>query len=125
MYTKLYCNSNIIVNTRKTKTEEILVSKGVRQGRNSQLTKFNNYTDDIIQAWGRNITSGIKPNGNIILDNLLYVDDTVLIRYTEDELQVFTSFKAYLESVRLKNIRGKNKRYGFLGKVPSQINNSP
>ena len=64
----LYYNSKIIVNTGKIKTEEILLNKWVKQRRSILPTLFNNYIDDIIQAWRQDISSGIKLNQNTSLD---------------------------------------------------------
>ena len=43
----LHCNSKIIVNTGKKKTEDILGNKGVRQGCSNSPTLLNIYIDDI------------------------------------------------------------------------------
>jgi hypothetical protein len=120
----LYHNSKIIINKRKNKTEEIIINKGVRQGRSISPTLFNIhiyiyiYINDIVQKWKRNISPGIKLSREISLKFLLYADDVVIIQRNEDDLQRSVhhlnqickqyNFKISIEKIKVMAFWGKH-----------------
>lgn len=83
----LYCNSKIIINTGRNKTQEIFINRGVRQGCTLSPTLFNIYINDLIQKWKILVNPGIKVNFNTSVNILLYADDVVIIQNNEDDLQ--------------------------------------
>lgn len=68
-------------------TEKFEVLRGVRQGCILSPMLFNLYVENIFLEALENVEAGIKING-IILNNLRYADDTVIMASSAEELQL-------------------------------------
>lgn len=80
----LYVHTGIIINGKQTK--EIEINKRVRQGCCISTTLFTIYIDNIMLEWKDRNNTGIFFSKIIILNSLLYTDDTVLVA-EENNLQ--------------------------------------
>lgn len=80
----MYWNQKVSVRVQDQLTEQIEISRGVRQGCVMSPDLFNLYSEHIL----RNIKEleGIRVGG-ININNIRYADDTVLIATTEEDLQ--------------------------------------
>ena len=83
----LYKETKVIINTGKSKTEELKTNKGVKQGCSLSPTLFNIYIDDLLKRWKNEVEPGILIGPNKYLNMLMYADNIAIIQQTENELQ--------------------------------------
>ena len=86
----LYYNQKATVRVGNDMTEEIQIKRGVRQGCILSPTLFNLYSEEIINKAISNLSIGIKING-ILINNLRYADDTILVAETLGDLQTLVN----------------------------------
>ncbi|KAJ4429720.1 hypothetical protein ANN_21924 [Periplaneta americana] len=83
----LYADTKIIINTGTSKTEEIRINQGFRQGCSLSPSLFNIYLDDLIKEWKMEVNPGIKISKDTFLNVLMFADDVILIQDSEEKLQ--------------------------------------
>jgi hypothetical protein len=76
-----------VINTGIKGTAKIKTNQGLRQWCSLSPTLFNICIDDVIKKWKPTINPGIKLQGNIYLNSLLYADDLIIIQTNEVDLQ--------------------------------------
>jgi hypothetical protein len=92
-------------------------TQGLRQGCSLSPALFNIYIDDVIKRWKPTISPGIKLQGNIYLNSLLYADDLTIIQSNEDDLQRSIFYLSKLcQDYNLKISKNKTKTMAFKGK---------
>ena len=82
-----YRNTKVIIKFNDGISEQILINKGVRQGRGLSPLLFNIYINKIIQEFKRLKKKSIELNNRKLVKSILYADDQILIARSEDELQ--------------------------------------
>jgi hypothetical protein len=93
------CNeSNIVINTGIRRTAKIKTNQGLRQGCSLSPTLFNIYIDNVLKKWKPTIYPGIKLQGNIYLNSLLYADDLTII---QTKMTFSTPYSTFLNSAKI------------------------
>lgn len=98
----IYWNHEGCVRTESGNTDYINIQRGVRQGCLISPLLFNIYAEYIIRASLQERPEGAKING-VVINNLRYADDTVVIGETQEQLQTLmnllteASYQAGLE----------------------------
>ena len=82
----LYWNQTADIRINNQTSEEIPIMRGVRQGCVLSPLLFNLYAEKIFREAVEDRTEGIIANG-IVINNLRYADDTVLLATDRDDLQ--------------------------------------
>lgn len=115
----LYKRAEIVINTGRSISTELVTTQGVRQGCSISPTLFNIYIDHIIRIWKEEVRGGIKINSNTTLNSLLFADDLAIIQTTEDGLQrsVYT-LETIANEYSLEISAQKTKIMAFKGKNP-------
>jgi endonuclease/exonuclease/phosphatase family metal-dependent hydrolase len=80
----LYWHQTAVIRTETGNTTEVAIKRGVRQGCVISPTAFNLYTEPIFRELEDN--KGVVIGG-MNVNNFRYVDDTVIVAETEEELQ--------------------------------------
>ena len=108
--------------TGTSKTEEITINQGVRQGCSMSPTLFNIYIDDLIRNWKNEVNEGIQLTRNYHLNVMLYADDVILIQNKESDLQmsVYRLHELGRQHYNLKISVNKTKVMAHYGKYPVQ-----
>jgi endonuclease/exonuclease/phosphatase family metal-dependent hydrolase len=85
----LYRNTRIIIDMETSKTDEIRINRGLRQGCGLSPALFNIYLDDMIRKWKSQIKTGIviKEDSGDALNCLIFADDLIVLQESEDDLQ--------------------------------------
>lgn len=86
----IYWKHKGCVRTENGNTDYIDIQRGVRQGCLLSPLLFNVYAEYIIRSSLQNRSEGAKING-VIINNIRYADDTVVIAETEEQLQSLMS----------------------------------
>jgi len=96
--------------------KKIYINQGVRKGRNLSPALFNIYIDDLLRNWKNNADAGILLKRNY-LNTLLFADDQVVIRDSEDKLQKSVYILNQMsKDYTLKISTDKTKIMAFKGK---------
>lgn len=82
----LYWNQKAFVQVEGMESEKFMVSQGVRQGCVLSPLLFNVYSEKLFQEALGESKDGISING-VLINNLRYADDTVLLADTSEGLQ--------------------------------------
>jgi hypothetical protein len=95
-------------------SKDIKINQGVRQGCSLSSTLFNIYLDDVIREWKTENNPEIWLKETAALNTLLFADDQIIIRESEDELQRSTFYLNNIcKSYNLKVSINKTKNNGF------------
>ena len=90
----LYWNQSASVRVDCHLTEEVSIRKGVRQGCILSPLLFNLYSEHIFQEALDERSEGVIING-VVINNLRYADDTVLLATSFEDLQILLSAVAH------------------------------
>jgi hypothetical protein len=108
----------IVIHTGIKRTAKIKTSQGLRQWCSLSPTLFNICIDDVVKKWIPTINPGIKLQGNIYLNSLLYADDLTIIQINEGDLQCSIFYLSKLcQDYNLKISKNKTKIMAFKGKL--------
>jgi len=83
----LYWGQKATVRVENRQTEYINIKRGIRQNCILSPLLFNRYSDSFFKEALKNTNRGIRVNGEIIINNIRYADDTVLLSDSIEGLQ--------------------------------------
>jgi len=83
----LYKITSVQIDTGRKILEKIYINQGLRQGCKLSPAVFNIYIDDLLRNWKHKADAGILLKRNLYLNTLLFADDQVVIKGSEDKLQ--------------------------------------
>lgn len=118
----MYWNQSACVQVDGKKTEAVKIKRGTRQGCVLSAQFFNIYSEYIFKEALVNINHGVKI-GDLVINNLRYADDTVLLATSINDLQIILDkITTVCEKYGLKLNTSKTK-FMVVTKVKSRIPN--
>ena len=101
-------------------TDEINISRGVRQGCILSPLLFNGYSETIFQEILQGENIGINVNGKFI-NNIKYADDTTIVAGSISDLQNLMEKLAFISEIYGLKINMKMTKYEVISKKETPI----